>query len=109
MAVRHGKGRFHPARLPQRAWLEHHAGRFATVEVSATFDRLPAPSTAEAWAGRVPEGGSARPGCPGRARRPAADGQNAPTDDDRALARFRGDAMARAGARDLAALAASPA
>jgi hypothetical protein len=30
-------------------------------------------------------------------------------DDDRALARFRRDAMARAGARDLAALAASPA
>ena len=30
-------------------------------------------------------------------------------DDDRALARFRSDALARAGARDVAALAASPA
>jgi uncharacterized protein YecE (DUF72 family) len=51
---RHWKGRLYPPRLPQRAWLEHYAERFATVEVNATFYRLPAPSTAEAWAARVP-------------------------------------------------------
>ena len=51
---RHWKGRLYPPRLPQKAWLEHYAARFATVEVNATFYRLPAPGTAEAWAARVP-------------------------------------------------------
>jgi uncharacterized protein YecE (DUF72 family) len=52
---RHWKGRLYPAGLAQKAWLEHYAARFATVEVNATFYRLPAPATAEAWAARVPD------------------------------------------------------
>ena len=35
-------------------WLEHYAGRFATVEVNNTFYRLPAPATFEQWKARVP-------------------------------------------------------
>jgi uncharacterized protein YecE (DUF72 family) len=50
----HWKGRLYPARLPQTAWLEHYAERFRTVEVNATFYRLPRVATAEAWARRVP-------------------------------------------------------
>ena len=51
---RHWKGRLYPPRLPQRRWLEHYAERFATVEVNATFYRLPRVATAEDWARRVP-------------------------------------------------------
>src|SRR3982750_2661878 len=37
------RGRFYPAKLPQRLWLEHYVGHFETVEVNNTFYRLPAP------------------------------------------------------------------
>lgn len=50
----HWRGRFYPQRLPTRAWLEHYAARFATVEVNNTFYRLPAPGTFTDWARRVP-------------------------------------------------------
>ncbi|WP_217913466.1 DUF72 domain-containing protein [Miltoncostaea marina] len=53
---RQWRGRFYPPGLPQRLWLEHYAERFATVEVNATFYRLPGPETAAAWARRVPAG-----------------------------------------------------
>jgi uncharacterized protein YecE (DUF72 family) len=52
---RHWRGLLYPDGLPQRLWLEHYAGRFATVEVNATFYRLPRPATVEAWADRTPE------------------------------------------------------
>ena len=47
------RGRFYPAGLPQRRWLEHFAERFATVEVNNAFYRLPERSTFEAVARRV--------------------------------------------------------
>lgn len=50
----HWRGRLYPAGLPQRRWLEHYAERFATVEVNATFYRLPRPETVEDWARRTP-------------------------------------------------------
>jgi uncharacterized protein YecE (DUF72 family) len=50
------RGRFYPARLPQRRWLEHYAARFDTVEVNNTFYRLPPPSTVEGWAAQAPPG-----------------------------------------------------
>ena len=52
---RHWRGRFYPLGVPTGRWLEHYAARFATVEVNNTFYRLPAASTFEQWAARVPD------------------------------------------------------
>ena len=47
----HWKGPFvYPSRLPERRWLEYYAQRFDTVEVNATFYRLPKRSTVARWA-----------------------------------------------------------
>jgi len=51
---RHWKGRLYPARLAQRAWLEHYAARFATVEVNATFYRQQSEETFRRWAAETP-------------------------------------------------------
>jgi len=51
---RHWRDTFYPRGLPQARWLEHYAGRFATVESNAAFYRLPARATFEAWARRTP-------------------------------------------------------
>jgi uncharacterized protein YecE (DUF72 family) len=48
------RGRFYPARLPQRLWLEHYAERFAAVEVDGTFYRLPERETFADWRARTP-------------------------------------------------------
>ncbi|MBW1999586.1 MAG: DUF72 domain-containing protein [Deltaproteobacteria bacterium] len=53
---RHWKGIFYPEEIPQAKWLEYYARHFDTVEVNATFYRLPAPSTFENWYARTPEG-----------------------------------------------------
>ena len=50
-----GHGRFYPEGLPQRAWLECFAERFATVEVNNAFYRLPERKTFEAWRARTPD------------------------------------------------------
>lgn len=49
------RGGLYPEGLPQRRWLERYAEVFDTVEVNATFYRLPRESTVEAWADQVPE------------------------------------------------------
>jgi uncharacterized protein YecE (DUF72 family) len=46
--------RFYPAGLPQRLWLEHYAGHFATVEVNNAFYRLPERDTFANWRERTP-------------------------------------------------------
>lgn len=51
----HWAGDFYPRDLPQRLWLEHYATVFDTVEVNASFYRLPERETFEAWARRVPK------------------------------------------------------
>jgi uncharacterized protein YecE (DUF72 family) len=48
------RGPFYPERLAQRAWLEHYATAFDTVESNAAFYRLPERRTFEAWAERSP-------------------------------------------------------
>lgn len=48
------RGRFYPARLPQRLWLEHHASLWQTTEVNNSFYRLPPREVFEAWAARTP-------------------------------------------------------
>jgi uncharacterized protein YecE (DUF72 family) len=44
------RGRFYPQREPRRRWLELYAERLDTVEVNATFYRLPTRDTVAAWA-----------------------------------------------------------
>lgn len=52
----HWRGVLYPADLPRTAWLAHYAGAFATVELNATFYRLPAEGTVERWHDVVPRG-----------------------------------------------------
>src|SRR5213083_452863 len=50
------RGPFYPEKLPARRWLEHYAERFQTVEVNATFYRLPSTESAANWAAQTPDG-----------------------------------------------------
>jgi uncharacterized protein YecE (DUF72 family) len=47
------RGAFYPPGVPQRLWLEHYAGQFATVENNGTFYRLPSRDTFASWRDRV--------------------------------------------------------
>jgi uncharacterized protein YecE (DUF72 family) len=49
------RGRLYPRGEPQRRWLEIYAGRFETVEVNATFYRLPKREIVAAWVQHTPE------------------------------------------------------
>jgi len=49
------KGRFYPAKLPQREWLAYYAQRFSTVELNVTTYRLPKENDLTRWAA-VPAG-----------------------------------------------------
>lgn len=50
------RGRFYPDGLPKRRWFDHYADRFDTVELNATFYRLPDVDTVERWRDRAPRG-----------------------------------------------------
>jgi uncharacterized protein YecE (DUF72 family) len=50
------KGVFYPAGLPARRMLQHYATRLDTVEVNATFYRMPRPETLAGWRSEVPPG-----------------------------------------------------
>ncbi len=52
----HWRGRAYPEGLPQRRWLERYAQLFDTVEVNATFYRLPRRETVAAWVDETPAG-----------------------------------------------------
>jgi uncharacterized protein YecE (DUF72 family) len=47
---------FYPPGTPRSRWLEHYASVFDTVELNATFYRLPKAETAARWAEQVPDG-----------------------------------------------------
>ncbi|GAA1888825.1 DUF72 domain-containing protein [Asanoa iriomotensis] len=49
------RGPFYPEKLPQKAWLAHYAGRFATVEVNNAFYRLPERDTFVKWREQTPD------------------------------------------------------
>jgi uncharacterized protein YecE (DUF72 family) len=51
----HWRGGLYPAGLPQRQWLSHYAGEFATVEINSAFYRLPERSAFEQWAAQTPD------------------------------------------------------
>jgi uncharacterized protein YecE (DUF72 family) len=50
------RGRFYPEELPESRWLEHYAQSFDTVEVNASFYRLPTRRSAERWTAATPPG-----------------------------------------------------
>jgi uncharacterized protein YecE (DUF72 family) len=50
----HWRGTVYPKGVPARRWLEHYATLFDTVEVNATFYRLPKPQAVESWAEETP-------------------------------------------------------
>ncbi len=49
-------GAFYPPRCPPRRWLAFYAERFGTVELNASFYRLPRRAAAERWAQETPDG-----------------------------------------------------
>jgi uncharacterized protein YecE (DUF72 family) len=49
------KGSFYPADMKPARMLPYYAERFSTVEINATFYRMPTASTVEGWAKAVPE------------------------------------------------------
>lgn len=49
------RGHFYPADLAQSGMLRYYAGRFGTVEINATFYRMPTEKTLAAWAEATPE------------------------------------------------------
>src|SRR5512133_367746 len=51
---RHWRGVLYPEGLAQRLWLEWYATVFDTVELNATFYRLPSPEAAERWRAVAP-------------------------------------------------------
>ncbi len=53
---RHWRGLLYPEGLAQGRWLERYARFFDTVEMNATFYRLPTPETVERWREAVPRG-----------------------------------------------------
>jgi uncharacterized protein YecE (DUF72 family) len=55
-SYRDWRGVLYPEGLAASRWLERYASSFDTVEVNATFYRLPEKATVRAWAEQVPEG-----------------------------------------------------
>jgi uncharacterized protein YecE (DUF72 family) len=52
----HWRHVFYPKGLPARRWLEHYSRIFRTVELNATFYRLPTASTVDGWREGTPAG-----------------------------------------------------
>jgi uncharacterized protein YecE (DUF72 family) len=50
------EGVLYPAGSPPSSWLSHYAARFRTVEVDATFYRIPPASMTRKWRSDLPEG-----------------------------------------------------
>ena len=50
---RHGV--FYPERCPPSRWLQHYAQHFDTVELNATFYRLPTPKAVQRWVEQTPD------------------------------------------------------
>lgn len=48
------KGSFYPEKIPAKEMLRYYAERLSTVEINATFYRMPQPSMLENWKEQVP-------------------------------------------------------
>src|SRR5215207_11450234 len=53
---RHWKGGFYPADLPQKRWFEFYSTEFDTVEINASFYRVPLARTFDSWRDKAPPG-----------------------------------------------------
>jgi uncharacterized protein YecE (DUF72 family) len=53
---KHWRGIFYPEGLPQKRWFERYTEDFDTVEINASFYRLPLASTFEGWREKAPPG-----------------------------------------------------
>src|SRR6476469_8641468 len=53
---KHWRGLFYPEGLPQKRWFERYAEAFDTVEINASFYRLPLPATFDGWREKAPAG-----------------------------------------------------
>jgi uncharacterized protein YecE (DUF72 family) len=53
---RHWRGVFYPEGLPVKRWFAHYAEAFDTVEVNASFYRLPTAETFAKWRDQAPPG-----------------------------------------------------
>jgi uncharacterized protein YecE (DUF72 family) len=53
---RHWRDLVYPRSLPARRWLAHYATLFDTVEVNATFYRLPSAAAVQGWVEATPPG-----------------------------------------------------
>ena len=51
---REWRGIFYPDGLPQKRWFERYAQEFETVEINASFYRMPLASTFEKWREKAP-------------------------------------------------------
>ena len=49
------RGRFYPAELPARRWLEYASRQFNSIELNGTFYSLKSPAVFERWAAEVPD------------------------------------------------------
>ena len=52
---KHWRGIFYPEGLPQKRWFERYAEEFDTVEINASFYRVPKPETFDGWREKAPE------------------------------------------------------
>src|SRR3954466_14485718 len=53
---KHWRGIFYPEGLPQKRWFERYAEEFDSVEINASFYRLPLESTFDGWREKAPPG-----------------------------------------------------
>ena len=53
---KHWRGIFYPDGLPQRLWFQRYAEEFETVEINASFYRLPLEKTFDSWREKAPPG-----------------------------------------------------
>ena len=53
---KHWRGILYPEGLAQRLWFQRYSEEFDTVEINATFYRVPKPETFEGWRNKAPAG-----------------------------------------------------
>jgi uncharacterized protein YecE (DUF72 family) len=53
---RHWRGLLYPEGLAQKRWFARYAEDFDTVEINASFYRLPKPETFDGWREKAPPG-----------------------------------------------------
>lgn len=51
----HWAGRFYPEDLPKAQWLPYYCTKFTTVEVNASFYRLPSEAMVRGWRAKTPD------------------------------------------------------